>query len=104
MLVAHIDELIGYDVVAIMCGSWRSHSIAVDVKDARGDGEEGQKLQVSFVLQKRTFSIRIFRSYNGKQSDQHGTLLYIDVLIVFKQRSLVPRNPDGSRGSGHLGV
>lgn len=45
MLVAHIDELIGYDVVAIMCGSWRSHSIAVDVKDARGDGEEGQKLQ-----------------------------------------------------------
>lgn len=52
MLVAHIDELIGYDVVAIMCGSWRSHSIAVDVKDARGDGEEGQKLQGSFVLQK----------------------------------------------------
>jgi len=40
MFVAHIDKFIGYDIVTIMCRSWRSHSIAIDVENTRGNGEK----------------------------------------------------------------
>lgn len=44
MLVTHIDKLIGYYIVTIVCGTWCSQSIAIDIKDSRSDCKEWQKL------------------------------------------------------------